>query len=265
MIGIFDSGIGGLGAASQIRKKAPRADLVYFGDLANMPYGPRPVHELFTLTLDAMTRLRQAGATEFVAACNSVSVAVLAPMLDLFGSSHARVIEMVGPATHALYQLSPKKVLVAATLATVRSGLYERAFGAQGIATEMIALADLASAIEREASPEELNHLILPAVKRAQEIGADTLVFGCTQYPFARAAFARAFAHAQMPMRFFDPSEAVAEQAVAVFNTDGQGKTLVLVSKPSAVFEKTVHQLFGPSVCVQTVGVENKVDNSVER
>ena len=93
MIGIFDSGVGGLNVASAIRKHAPRADFVYFGDLANAPFGPKSSDELFGITLRAMQFLREQGADEIVAACNSVSVSVIRPLMDAFGIQGTQVIE----------------------------------------------------------------------------------------------------------------------------------------------------------------------------
>lgn len=264
MIGIFDSGIGGLGTASRIRQLAPQADLIYFGDLANLPYGPKPKEELFELTLRAMMFLRAKGATEFVAACNSVSVSVITPVLEAFGTSSVRMIEMVGPAAKELRTRAPGIVLVAATLATVRSGMYERTFAKQGLQVEMIALPELASAIEAQTSEQELTRIIAPAVEQAMSIRANTLVFGCTQYPFVRKLFARAFAEKGYKIDLFDPSDAVAKEAVSAFAVNGAGTTTFYISKDSMVFDQTVQQLFGAQVRINMIDVDNIVDNSVE-
>lgn len=253
MIGIFDSGIGGLGTTSALRKKAPMADLVYFGDLANMPYGPRPNEELFQLTLGAMKFLQSKGATEYIAACNSVSVSVIAPIAEVFGESAIKIIEMVGPAAKALHDRKTGKILVVATLATVRSKMYERAFSRQGLSVEMLALPNLASAIEQKSSVVELKKIIAPAIVKAIEIEAQTLVFGCTQYPFIRDVFKQAFVEKEYPIELFDPSDAVAKEAMARFSLQGSGVTKVFVSQPSEVFNETVRNLLGPSVLVELV------------
>ncbi len=265
MIGIFDSGIGGLGTAQKIRQNAPEADLVYFGDLANMPYGPKSTEELFRLTLRAMAFVRAQGANEFVAACNSVSVSVITPILDMFGKSNTIVIEMVGPTAKALRTRARGTVLVGATLATVRSGMYERAFEKEGIPTEMIALPELARAIEESADEMKLQTIIAPAVEKAIAIGAKTFVFGCTQYPFIRETFARAFASKQYEIELYDPSDAVAQEAVHRCDVRGSGLNTFFVSKSSEVFEKTVKQLFGDSISVECVDVDKIVDKSVDQ
>jgi glutamate racemase len=255
MIGIFDSGIGGLGVAKEIRKKAPKADLVYFGDLANMPYGPRKTEELFQLTLQAMKFLQSQGATQYVAACNSVSVAVIAPLLDLVGTERIHVIEMMAPAVRAIRARVRGKILVAATLATVRSALYKDALMQQGFDVETIALPELASAIERNATDREIENIIFPAVLKAKEIGARMFVFGCTQYPFAKAIFESAFAKLGYAIELFDPSESVADEVINVFDVNGEGLNTFFVSKSSPVFCQKVTDLFDSKV----------VDMSVEK
>lgn len=102
MIGIFDSGIGGLGVTSILRKKAPNADLIYFGDLANMPYGPRPTPELFTLTIRALAFLSTQEAIQYISACNSVSVSVIQSLIDQMTKPNTQIIEMVGPTVRAV-------------------------------------------------------------------------------------------------------------------------------------------------------------------
>lgn len=261
MIGIFDSGIGGLGVASQIRKKAPQADFVYFGDLANMPYGPKKTEELFELTLSAMRFLKSQGATQFVAACNSLSVAVIAPLVDLFETPKTRVIEMVVPTVSAVCKRARGKILIVATLATVRSGMYERAFSERGLVVEAIALSKLAEAIERQASEIELETIIAPAIQKAIDIQAKLLVFGCTQFPFIRSVFLRAFERRGYEIELFDPSEAVADEAIKTFNVDGKGLNTFFVSKSSQVFNQTVIDLFGLHIKVTQINTEKSVDN----
>lgn len=261
MIGIFDSGIGGLTVASALRKQAPEADLLYFGDLANMPYGSKSKEELFQLTMRAMFFLRSHGAVDYVAACNSVSVAVIQPLKDLFGVRGFRVIEMVEPAAKALKEKASGMVLVAATEATVRSGIYEHAFRKQGLTVEMIACPELAFAIECGKSKDDISRIIQPVIEKAIEIKAKTLVFGCTQYPFIKSVFAKAFQSHQFSIDLFDPSDSVAREAISMCEIIGKGLNTFFVSKHSEVFDTTVFRLFGNAskiTCVDVDNIENK-------
>ncbi len=264
MIGIFDSGIGGLTVASAIRKKAPDADFVYFGDIANMPYGSRGNEELFRLTMRALFFLRAQGAIDYVAACNSVSVTVIQPLMDLLGVQRSRIIEMVGPASDALKRMTTGPILVAATEATVRSGIYEHALGRQGLTIEMIACPQLASAIEEGQSAQNIYQLIKPVVVKAININASTLVFGCTQYPFARSIFESAFASENYLIDLFDPSDAVAQKVIATCELSGNGLNTFFVSKNSMIFTATVLRLFGPTASVCCVDVDSLVDKVVD-
>jgi glutamate racemase len=253
MIGIFDSGIGGLTVAYALRAQNPNADFVYFGDLRNAPFGPKSSEELFGITLRAMKFLREQGADEIVAACNSVSVSVIRPLMDAFGIQATNVIEMVGPAARALKLRAPKNILVIATEATVRSGIYEQTFSENGLHAAMMAIPELASAIEQGRPESEIEHIILPVVDRVSKEGIDTLVFGCTHYPFVRNVFERLFAERGVEVELFDPAEAVANEVVTLFQMHGQGKQLFLISKDSLVFQETVKRLFGEGAAIVVV------------
>ncbi|NQV90281.1 aspartate/glutamate racemase family protein, partial [Candidatus Uhrbacteria bacterium] len=133
MIGLFDSGVGGLSVLKELRAKAPEADILYFGDIANAPYGPKTTEELVVLTIRAMSILRERGVNQFVAACNSVSVSVIQPIVSMFGEAPGHIIEMVGPSARTVKKTAHEKILVIATEATVRSGLYERTFQQEGM------------------------------------------------------------------------------------------------------------------------------------
>lgn len=253
MIGIFDSGVGGLTVASVIRKRSPRADIVYFGDLANAPFGPKSSDELFGITLRAMQFLREQGADEIVAACNSVSVSVIRPLMDAFGIDGTRVIEMVGPAARALAYQHPKKILVIATEATVKSGMYEQTFQRHALAPTMMAVPDLASAIEQGRSLVEIERIVAPVIDRVVLEKFDTLVFGCTHYPFVRDVFEAAFFSKGVQVNLFDPADAVAMDVASTFSVQGHGAQTFFVSKHSEVFDTHVRAFFGSSQSTQIV------------
>jgi len=253
MIAIFDSGIGGLTVAAALQKQAPQADFVYVGDLAHAPFGPKSQDELFGITLKAIQFLRSQGADEIVAACNSVSVSVIRPMMEAFGMTDTHMIEMVGPTVRTLAHLQPKKILVLATEATVRSGMYEQAFQSFGLEAQSFAIPTLASAIEEERRVQEIQTIIEPAIKKAIEIQADTLVFGCTHYPFVKDVFENRFTSLGVPMHLFDPSHAVAQEVLSKFFVNGRGEHKFYTSKSSSVFSETVKRLFGDDADIQEI------------
>src|SRR4051812_2523239 len=111
MIGIFDSGSGGLTVLHAIRQVLPSADVVYFGDIKNAPYGSRTQEELSLLTMQALKLLQKRGAGNLVSACNSVSASLALSVLDMFSTDNMQIIEMVGPTVSA-FRGSTAKILL---------------------------------------------------------------------------------------------------------------------------------------------------------
>jgi len=246
MIGLFDSGVGGLSVLKELRAKAPNANILYFGDLAHAPYGPKTTEELVVLTIKAMTILRERGVSQFVAACNSVSVSVIQPIVSLFGEAPGHMIEMVGPAGRAVKHMNHGKILVIATEATVRSGLYERTFEQEGMQVEMLAVPELAFAIESGVAKEEIMRILVPVVTCCLDHKINTIVLGCTHYPlvkdFLNTMIQKGVSH---PVSIVDPASAVTEEAIQQFDVTGSGTLTFLLSKDSETFRLYANKLFG--------------------
>lgn len=243
MIGLFDSGVGGLSVLKELRRVAPDADILYFGDIAHAPYGPKSTEELVVLTLQAMTRLHERGVTQFVAACNSISVSVIQPIVSMFGGTPGHIIEMVGPTAGQVAKMDHGNVMVIATEATVRSGLYERTFRSLSIPVSMLAVPELAFAIEQGASREDFESILRPVVASCRDQNIDTLVLGCTHYPLVGDVITQCVqAGTGRAINVFDPAAAVAREAVRQFDTSGSGETTFLLSKDSLVFRSYVEQ-----------------------
>ncbi|PIR82427.1 hypothetical protein COU20_02465 [Candidatus Kaiserbacteria bacterium CG10_big_fil_rev_8_21_14_0_10_59_10] len=239
MIGLFDSGSGGLTVLAEIRRRAPRADIVYFGDVANAPYGSRPSSELVELTRASIEYLRDMGATELVSACNSVAPSVLAGAAE-----SARIIEMTRPIARALRQHAGARALLLATEATVRSRIYEEALGVT-VLLDQLPVPELAGAIEFGADESAVRRIVQEAFREKAGRAYDLLILGCTHYPLARhiieeearAAFGGA-------VRTVDPAEAVAEEVVRAFDTEGSGLSRLCVSAASELFARRAGALF---------------------
>ena len=242
MIGIFDSGIGGLSVARAIRATFPSADLLYFGDTKNAPYGEKTPAELALLTVNGLQLLKREGADSIVSACNSVSTSLAVSLLDAFSISADQVIEMVGP-TVAHFKGSDTRILLVATTATVRSGIYQNAFRMIGKEIDAVALPKLAAAIERGADQEEQGGIIRAGLGGAPLEQYDTLILGCTHYPFAEAAFRTELGDA---LALFDPAIAVADRVLARFwpREVGNGTLRFLVSKKTDTFAGAVAASF---------------------
>lgn len=245
MIGIFDSGIGGLSVLKAVREKLPHADIVYFGDTENAPYGNKSAKEIASLLAMALRRLYAAGARDIVSACNSASVSVHSIPIDLLRMRVFEVVEMVEPTVEALAARGGKKIALFGTQATIRSRIYQDAFKQKGISIETVAIPELAGLVERGASEEELRPVVCVAVEEALAKGGKILSLSCTHYPFAKHLFEACVREEGSDAEVFDPAESVAAEAVRRFKNEGEGSLRFLVSKESPAFTAQVERLFG--------------------
>ncbi len=250
MIGVFDSGVGGLSVLYAIKRKTPQVDVVYFGDTENAPYGPKSKREIVSLIAMALRRLHSLGCKEVVAACNSASVSVASVPIDLLRLKVFDVVEMVGPTIEGLRRM-PHPVVILGTQATERSGIYQEACKEVGISAKVIAVPELAGLIEKGALREEIKPVVARAVVESITAGAKTISLSCTHFPFVRSLIEECISEAGAPMGIFDPSDAVAGEVSTRFITEGEGlpaqagKLRFLISKESSVFRKYVQDLFG--------------------
>jgi glutamate racemase len=242
MIGIFDSGSGGLTMLAPIRRLLPDADILYFGDIKNAPYGNRTHEELTQLTVDAIRFLESRGATSIVSACNSVSASLSLSLFDMLDLAPASLIEMVGP-TAASFRDSDARILLCATAATIRSGLYQNAFRMLGQHIQTLPLPELAGAIEAGASEEEIERIVKEGLTALDTGSFDTVVLSCTHYPLVKDVFVRALPGGA---RIVDPGEIVAERVVREWKDSerGSGSLTFTVSQDSAPFRASVERLF---------------------
>lgn len=239
MIGLFDSGSGGLTVLKALRERLPSADVLYYGDIANAPYGSRTREELSLLTVKALEFLQKNGAEAIVSACNSVSASLAVSLFDTLELAPKQLIEMVGPTVSA-FKGSTERILLLATPATVSSGIYQNAFRMIGKDIEARPIEKLAEQIEFGASDEEIEKTIQNALRSLPEV--DVVVLACTHYPLALPAFKKVLG--EIPI--FDPADVVAERAERLFwpREVGRGATRFVITKESAPFRALVAAMF---------------------
>lgn len=248
MIGIFDSGSGGLSVLKALRERAPHADVVYFGDIKNAPYGEKNREELGALTVLGIEKLIQEGATEIVSACNSVSVSIVLPMFEILDLPHANIIEMVGP-TVAAFKESGARVLVLATRATVESGVYPESFRMVGVEAHSAAIPGLVPLIEAGAGRDAVRAEIDAALRPHIAAGYTHIVLGCTHFPLVRGVFEDVARACGLAVTFFDPAEAVADAVCKRFDTSGSGVTRIIISQESTVFRRLADAVAPGNTC----------------
>ena len=182
-IGVFDSGVGGLTVARSIIDQLPGESIMYVGDTARGPYGPRPLAEVRAFALEIMDELVAAGVKAIVIACNTASSAMLRDARERYDIP---VIEVIQPAARrAVSATRSGKVGVIGTTATIESGAYLDAFAAAPQLTiTSIAAPRFVEYVERgETSGKEITDLAHQYLQPLIDADIDTLVLGCTHYP----------------------------------------------------------------------------------
>lgn len=238
MIGLFDSGSGGLSVLSALRVRAPDADITYFGDIAHAPYGTRSAQELIELTKAGVAILKEMGATEIVSACNSVAASVLAG-----AAGTTPVIEMTKPTAAGMRAHHGARVLLIATPATVNSHIYENALVGV-VRLDSLAIPGLAGAIEFGASEGEVAEIVREALVTKKGRTYRYLLLGCTHYPLALSAIQAEARNILGEVECINPAGFVADETVKCFNCTGTGTLHFKISKDSEPFRARVHELF---------------------
>ncbi|BDZ37763.1 glutamate racemase [Microbacterium suwonense] len=185
-IGIFDSGVGGLTVARAIRAQLPQESLVYIGDTAHSPYGPKPIAEVRQYSLEVLDTLVDQGVKMLVIACNTASAAMLRDARERYD---VPVVEVIGPAVRrAVSTTRNGRIGVIGTVGTISSRAYQDML-------EVNANLDVFTA----ACPRFVEFVEAGITGTAEvlavaegylaplrDAGVDTLVLGCTHYPFLR-------------------------------------------------------------------------------
>ncbi|HEY9389736.1 MAG TPA: glutamate racemase [Mycobacteriales bacterium] len=182
-IGIFDSGVGGLTVARAILDQLPHEELVYIGDTAHVPYGPRPIAEVRRYALAALDQLADRDVKLLVIACNSASAVCLRDARERYD---VPVVEVIQPATRrAVAATRNGQVGVIGTVATVTSRAYEDAFAAAPhITVTSAACPAFVDFVEHGTTTgRQILGLAQSYLDPLLAAGVDTLILGCTHYP----------------------------------------------------------------------------------
>lgn len=184
-IGMFDSGVGGLTIASELLKQLPGEKIIYFGDTANVPYGEKEESQLIALADMITFFLVQKGVKAVVDACNSTSSVALDYLKERYALPIIGVIEP--GVREALEKTKNGRIGVIATTATIMSRAHERAarkldpsvqvFGQA--CPKFVPLVEAGKISGKEAEAASLEYLVPLMEKKI-----DTLILGCTHYPF---------------------------------------------------------------------------------
>ena len=183
-IGMFDSGVGGLTVARSTIDLLPHEDIVYFGDTARCPYGPRPLDEVRQFALEIMDALVAEEVKLLVIACNAASSAALEDARERYD---VPVISVIEPGLKAgVAATRNRRIGLIGTLATVTSGAYDHALAQSRANVRLVSKAcpRFVEFVERgDTTSEELIEVAREYLLPLKDEGVDTLILGCTHYP----------------------------------------------------------------------------------
>ncbi len=218
-IGIFDSGIGGVSVLRAIREQMPEESIIYFGDQRHIPYGPRPMEQIRKFS-EAITKfLLEKNAKIIVVACNTASAAALKYLREKFPD--VQFVGMEPAVKPAAEHTQTGKVGVLATPATFQGALYASVVErfANGVELFQNTCPGLVQQIEQgKLNAEETHRILKDALLPMLAKNIDTVVLGCTHYPFAIPLIQQIVGD---NVRVIDPAPAVAKQARRLLEAGG--------------------------------------------
>lgn len=218
-IGVFDSGVGGLSILQAVRRQMPSEDLIYIADQAHVPYGPRTLEQVRAFSESITRYLLQRGAKLVVVACNAASAAALHELRRKF--PRVPFVGMEPAVKPAAEHTHTGVVGVLATPATFQGELYasvvERFAG--GVRLLQHTCPGLVEQIEDGGQDgTHVRSILENALHPMLAQGIDTVVLGCTHYPFVMPQIASIVGP---DVRIIDPSPAVARQAGRLLDAYG--------------------------------------------
>lgn len=253
-VGVFDSGLGGLSVAREIRRRLPAEDLLYAADTAYCPYGGRSLEEIRERSLTVARALRERGARAIVVACNTASGAALETLRAHLDVPVVGLEPAVKPAAEGSLR---RRIGVMATAATLRTERFDRltARYAHDVEVHAVACPGLVELVEAGETGGPRVRATLEALLeplRAAEV--DQVVLGCTHYPFLRDAIAEVLGPG---VRIVDSGGAVARQVERVLGegggvrAGGEGSIRVLTTGDPARVAPVVERLWGSALPVE--------------
>ena len=223
-IGMFDSGFGGLTVARAVIDLLPSEDLIYIGDTARYPYGPKPAGEVRSYAIELATSLvRDFNAKLIVVACNTAASVALSELRSLLS---VPVIGVVEPGARALVEATTNnRVAVIGTVGTISSGAYESAVAnasrdvSREVSLTATACPGFVEFVERnETSGRAVTELAEKLLAPIRNADVDTLLLGCTHYPYLSEVIGRVMGSGVKLINSADATASVVRDVLAENN-----------------------------------------------
>jgi len=256
-IGIFDSGVGGISVLRVIREQMPEENIIYFGDQGHIPYGPRPMEQIRDFSEAITNFLLEYNAKIIVVACNTASAAALKYLRGKFPD--VPFVGMEPAVKPAAEHTQTGKVGVLATPATFQGALY--ASVVERFANGVVLLQNTCNGLVQEIESgnfggDRTRKILEDALLPMMEKSIDTVVLGCTHYPFVIPLIQRIVGE---NVRVIDPAPSVAKQVRRVLEAGGRK------SPSSARGDVRFYTSGDPAALKSVLPVLLKEDGAVEK
>ena len=257
-IGIFDSGVGGLSVFRAIREQMPEESVIYFGDQGHVPYGSRSMEQIQNFSEGITNFLLEQKAKIIVVACNTASAAALKYLREKF--PNVQFVGMEPAVKPAAEHTQTAKVGVLATPATFQGALYASVVErfANGVELFQNTCNGLVQQIEQgNLDGQETRKILETALLPMLEKNIDTVVLGCTHYPFVIPLIQQIVGD---KVRVIDPAPAIAKQVWRLLEVGGmrsastsKGDVKFYTSGDPERFKSMLHVLLGETGDVERV------------
>lgn len=252
MIGVFDSGLGGLTAIRSLESIMPNENIVYFGDTGRVPYGTRSKSTLLKYAKQDLNFLRTHDINAVLIACGTISSIALDALKEI---TEIPIVGVVEPSARRAAELTKnKKIGVIGTGVTVASGSFEKAIKAIDPEIDVVTTACplFVSLVENGFIEKDNEITRLTAEKYLADIkasGADTLILGCTHFPI----IAEVIASVMPGVTLINSGEEAAKSLFEMMNARGLflnegGELSYFVSDEISGFEKIAEMFLGHSI-----------------
>lgn len=257
LIGVFDSGVGGLSILDEALRQLPQHNFIYLADSANVPYGEKSSEWIAARSLTLCNYLASNGCDAIVVACNTATAEAIKQIRETLPIPIIGVEPGIKPAA---MQSQNNIVGVLATEATLKSDKFNSLLNTLPSDCQFIkqAGAGLVPLIESgNADSEETLELLAKHLEPIQDAGADTLVLGCTHYPFLRKSIRKLLGES---ITLIDTSDAVVRQLKRQLESlqnnssaQGFGSVLFLSSKNAALLLSMAQDLMSADLTLHAI------------
>ena len=215
-LGVFDSGLGGLTIVREILKQLPQESVLYFADTAHVPYGSRDPEELRGFAFQITAYLVKRQCKMIIIACNTSTALAYDFLRSNFNVPLVGVIEP--GVSRALQVTANGKIGIIGTLATIQSGVYQKKLKA--VAEEVVALScpPFVELVEKgKLRGLETEEIVAGCLAPLQAREIDTLILGCTHYPFLSESITRFLGP---KVKIVDPAEETVRQTARLLKAN---------------------------------------------